>query len=181
MIRNSVIVAALSAAGLVSSLGAARADTAAPLHIDQRVAIDAKPAKVWSIVHNFSDLTWHPVIKSSSATQGNTPGSVRTLDLGGPKLVEQLASYDAAKMSYTYRITNDPANVKVLPVTNYVSTITVLPGPNNTSVAEWQGTFTRADPSASPAAGQDDAAALKAINGVYAGGLAHLKTLAEAD
>ncbi len=133
------------------------------------------------MVRNFSDLTWHPAIKASTATQGNTPGSVRTLDLGGPKLVEQLVAYDAPDMQYTYRITDNPANVKVLPVTSYVSTISVRPDPGRGSIVDWRGTFMRADPSSTPQAGMDDAAAVKSISGVYGGGLAHLKTEAEAD
>ena len=70
----------------VASGGAASAQ--AVLHETNVVKIAAPPAKVWAIVQNFSDLTWVPVVKSSTATEGNNVGSVRTLDLGGPKLVE---------------------------------------------------------------------------------------------
>lgn len=177
--RHLTMLAALAACGAMLALAPARAAPAA-LHADQTVAIDAPPARVWSIVRNFADLTWHPAVKNSTATDGNKPGSVRTLDLGGPKLTEELVVYDPKGMLYTYRITDDPANVKVLPVTEYVSTISVRPGTDKGSVVEWQGTFMRADHSDAPAPGQDDAAAVKAISGVYAGGLAHLKEVAEA-
>ena len=149
------------------------------LHAKETVEIAAPPAKVWTIIHNFPDLTWVPPVKSSTATNGNKPGSVRTLDLGGPQLKEQLVRYNAANHSYTYRITADPANVKVLPVRDYLSTISVKPGANHGSTVVWQGSFNRADPSANPAPEGNDAAAEKAITGVYRAGLDNLKTKAE--
>ena len=149
--------------------------SAAELKVVKDVTIAASPDKVWAIIQNFSDLTWHPAVKSSSATDGNNKGSVRTLDLGGPKLIEQLVAYNATKMNYTYKITDDPANIKTMPVTKYTSTIAVKKGSGNTTVVTWSGKFLRADPSPTPAAGMDDAAATKAITGVYEGGLAGLK------
>lgn len=158
---------------------AAPAQAASPeLKATQSVEIAAPPAKVWGIIKNFEDLTWHPAAKASSATDGSKVGSVRTLDLGGPKLVERLTQYNDAKMSYTYAITDDPNNVKVLPVTGYLSTITVTKAGHGSKVV-WSGHFHRADPAAKPAAGQDDATAIKAVTGIYRGGLDALKTKAE--
>ena len=54
-------------------------------------------------------MSWHPAVKSDTATNGNTVGSVRTLDLGGPKLIESLTKYDATKLRYSYRITDADA------------------------------------------------------------------------
>jgi hypothetical protein len=158
---------------------AAPAQAASPeLKVTQSVEIAAPPAKVWGVIKNFEDLTWHPAIKASSATDGSKAGSVRTLDLGGPKLVERLTKYDDAKMSYTYVFTDDPNNVKVVPVTGYQSTITVTKTAHGSKVV-WSGHFHRADPAAKPAAGQDDATATKAVTGIYRGGLDALKTKAE--
>ena len=148
------------------------------LKVTESVEISAPPAKVWAIIKNFEDLTWHPAVKASSATDGSKVGSVRTLDLGGPKLVERLAKYNDARMTYSYVITDDPNNVKVVPVTDYKSTITVTKAGHGTKVV-WSGHFRRADPSAKPAEGQDDAAATKAITGIYRGGLDALKTKGE--
>ena len=148
------------------------------LKVNQSVEIAAPPAKVWAIIKNFEDLTWHSAVKASSATDGSHVGSVRTLDLGGPKLVERLTRYNDAKMSYSYVITDDPNNVKVVPVTAYQSTIAVTKTAHGAKVV-WSGHFHRADPSAKPAADQDDAAAIKAVTGVYRGGLDALKTKAE--
>jgi hypothetical protein len=144
------------------------------LHQTRTLEIAAPPAQVWAVIENFADLTWHPAIKASTATMGNTIGSVRTLDLGGPKLQERLTAYDVGAMTYTYVITDDPANLKTMPVTEYTSTIVVQPSASG-SLATWSGTFRRVDPSHTPAAGQDDKTALDAIAGVYDGGLAALQ------
>ena len=166
----------LAVIGAVALTGVARA--AAPvLHETKTVEIAAPPAKVWGVIEQFSDLTWVPPVKSSSATQGNTIGSVRTLDLGGPRLMEELKAYDAKAMTYTYVITSDPANVKVLPVTDYTSTITVKPSAAG-SLVTWTGAFKRADQGDAPAAGMDDKTATGAISGVYEAGLGGLKARA---
>lgn len=166
----------LAVIGAVALTGVARA--AAPvLHETKTVEIAAPPAKVWGMIEQFSDLTWVPPVKSSSATQGNTVGSVRTLDLGGPRLMEQLKAYDAKAMTYTYVITGDPANVKVLPVTDYTSTITVKPSAAG-SLVTWTGAFKRADQGDAPAANMDDKTATGAISGVYEAGLGGLKARA---
>ena len=161
---------------MVASVGSARA--AAPvLQETKTIEIAAPPAKVWSIVEQFSDLTWVPPVKSSTATQGNTIGSVRTLDLGGPRLIEELKAYDAKAMTYTYVITGDLANVKTLPVSDYTSTITVKPSATG-SLVTWAGTFKRADQGDTPAANMDDKTATGAIGGVYEAGLGALKAKA---
>ena len=160
--------------------GSAASVQAAPheLAVTQSVEIAAPPAKIWAIIKNFEDLTWHPAVKASSATDGSKVGSVRTLDLGGPKLVERATQYNDAKMSYSYVITDDPNNVKVVPVTAYQSTITVTKAAHGAKVV-WIGHFRRADPAAKPAEDQNDAAAIKAITGIYRGGLDALKAKAE--
>ena len=172
----NIAILRLAAIGLVASATIAQA--AAPvLHETKTVEIAAPPAKVWGMIEQFSDLTWVPPVKSSTATQGNTVGSVRTLDLGGPRLVEELRAYDAKAMTYTYVITGDPANVKTLPVTDYTSTITVKPSATG-SMVTWTGTFKRADQGDAPAANMDDKTATGAIGGVYDAGLGGLKAKA---
>ena len=176
--------AILGAALLASTLGyagpafAAPASAAKTLHVSRSVTIDAPAAKVWGIVHNFGNLTWVPAVKSSQATDCNKPGSVRTLNLGGPKLTEQLVHYDAPETMYKYEIQNTPENLKVLPVSHYRSVISVQSLGPNKSKAMWTGSFKRADPSANPAKGMDDESALTAIRGIYSSGLDNLKKFA---
>lgn len=152
------------------------AHAAAPtLNVEQSTTLKAPPAKVWAVIENFSDMSWVPPVKGTTATQGNTPGSVRTIDLGGPKLVETLRGYDAGQMTYNYTINDTEANKMTLPVSNYHSTIKVAPGADGGSVVTWMGTFQRADTSDSPKAGMDDTTATNAVTGVYQAGFSGLK------
>jgi hypothetical protein len=95
----------------------------------------------------------------------------------GAKIEESLYKYDAPSMSYSYYI--DKVDTKVLPVTNYSSTLVVEPDGAKSKV-EWRGAFFRADPLFDPPPGQDDAAATKAVTALYVSGLAALKKKIEA-
>ncbi len=144
--------------------------------VTQSVDIAAPPAKVWDAIKDFSGLhTWHPAIESSETTAGNELGSVRTLTLGGGgKVVEVLKKYDAAGMSYKYRMT-DPGPV---PVNNYTSTISVA-AKGEGSVVTWKGAFYRGYPNNDPPPELNDEAAVKAVTGIYQSGLANLKKMIE--
>jgi hypothetical protein len=69
--------------------------------------------------------------------------------------------------------------VKVLPVTNYSSTITVTPAEGGKSTVEWRGAFYRGYPNNDPPPELNDEAAVKAVSGVYRAGLDALKTKVE--
>lgn len=144
--------------------------------VTEEVRIQAPAAKVWALVRDFDAIkAWHPAVADSSATQGNTVGSVRTLTLkGGGTVVETLEAHDEARMRYSYRAKQGGA----LPVSNYSSTLTVKPDGEQT-VVEWRGAFYRGYPNNDPPPDQNDEAAVKAITGVYQTGLAQLKQLAE--
>ncbi|WP_294534495.1 SRPBCC family protein [uncultured Rhodoblastus sp.] len=134
--------------------------------VTESVKIDAPPAKVWARIGHFGDLSWHPAIKKSEASNGEAQDSQRRLDLGGPALWEALISHSDAERKYTYRILDNAENQKLLPVSHYVATIEVKPSGQGSEVV-WVGTF-------EPAAGATAEAAKKAIAGVYRGGLDNL-------
>lgn len=142
----------------------------------ERITIDAAPSAVWAKIKNFDALKdWHPAVAESPSDKDNTVGSVRQLKLkGGGDLTETLESYDDAKMKYGYRAKDGGA----LPVTNYTSTISVS-AEGSQSVVEWRGAFYRGYPNNDPPADKNDEAAVKAITGVYKGGLENLKKLVE--
>ena len=143
----------------------------------EKITIDAPASVVWAKIKNFDALKdWHPAVAESPADKGNAEGSVRQVKLkGGGSLTETLESYDDAKMKYSYRMKDGGA----LPVTNYTSTLSVADDGGKASV-EWRGAFYRGHPGNEPPADQNDDAAVKAITGVYQGGLANLKKLVEA-
>ena len=139
--------------------------------------IKASPDAVWAKLKDFNGMPgWHPAVAGSSATNGNSEGSVRTLKLkAGGELVETLETYNDAEKKISYRAKDGGG----LPVSNYASTIQVKPGESGGSVVEWRGSFYRAFTNNNPPPGQDDEAAIKAITDVYKGGLANLKAVAE--
>ena len=70
-------------------------------------------------------------------------------------------------------------DVKVLPVNNYSSTLSVE-GEGGKSVVRWKGAFYRGFTNNDPPPELNDEAAVKAVTGVYDAGLAAIKTAAEA-
>jgi hypothetical protein len=131
--------------------------------VTETVKLDAPPAKVWARIGHFGDLSWHPAIKKTEASDGDKQDSQRRLDLGGPVLWEALVSYNDAAHKYSYRILDNGENQKVLPVSHYASSIQVKPSGQGSEVI-WTSTF-------EPAAGTTAEAAKKAVTGVYRGGL----------
>lgn len=132
----------------------------------------ATPAEVWAVIGNFQDMSWHPAVFASTGSGGNAIDATRVLTLGaegGPLIHEVLYKYDAAKMSYSYRITE--VDVAVLPVTNYSSTITVTGRDGGGAHVEWRGAFYRGFPNNDPPETLNDTAAIAAVTGVYQGGL----------
>ncbi len=149
------------------------------IHVNKSVKINASADTVWEKVANFGDLgAWHPAVAKTNIVEGkdNEVGAKRELTLqDGGKINETLTAYDAKKKTMTYIITGG-----VLPVSDYKAVISIKSAGKNKSIATWSANFKRKDPSATPAAGQDDKAAKDTISGVFDGGLANLKKILEA-
>jgi mxaD protein len=165
----------LMAAVLAGS--AVLADPPKTLKVTKSVTVAAPVEKTWNTVKDFDSLNkWHPGFSADVLQKGdnNKVGAVRKLTVkDGPSFTEELLAFDEAKHTYKYRIIESP-----LPLRDYVSHITVTPGPNGGSHVTWVGTFKRKSTSDNPPEAENDAAALKLINSVYDGGLANLeKTL----
>ncbi len=168
----------LLATMLISTTLNAFADEAKSLSVHEEVTIDAPAAKVWAKVSNFNDLgAWHPAVKTTEIITGknNKVGAERLLTLqDGGTIKEKLLGYNAKRKTFKYAIIEG-----VLPVTSYVSSVTVKNAGKDKSVVVWEGAFKRKDTSATPAEGQDDATAVKVITSVYRGGLDNLKKISE--
>jgi carbon monoxide dehydrogenase subunit G len=155
--------------------GAAFAHGPTRQKVGESIEISAPPAKVWAAIGNFQDMGWLPLVSKTDGQKGNDIEATRRLTLAtGATVDEELYKYDAGKMSYSYRITAvDP---KVLPVTNYSSTLTVsAAGDGKTSLVEWNGAFYRGFPNNDPPPELNDEAAVKAVSGLYRLGLEALK------
>jgi len=168
----------LLASMLISTSCIAFADEAKNLTAHEEVSIDAPAAKVWDKVSNFNDLgAWHPAVKTTEIVKGknNKVGAERLLTLqDGGTIKEKLLAYNAKARSFKYSIVEG-----VLPVSSYVSSVTVKPVSKDKSLVVWEGTFKRKDTSAAPAEDKNDATAVKVITSVYRGGLDNLKKISE--
>lgn len=147
--------------------------------LTKSIEINAPADKVWKVIANFQDMSWHPAIEKTEGSGGNEAGAKRTLTLkgSGGKIQEALTKYDAAGRTIAYEITE--VDVKVLPVTNYSSSLKVE-GDGAKSVVTWKGAFYRGFMNNDPPPELSDDAAVKAVTGVYDSGLAAIKKAAEA-
>ncbi|MBY8975697.1 SRPBCC family protein [Rhodobacteraceae bacterium NNCM2] len=159
---------------LVPMLAEAHGPTRQKVTITREIA--APPEKVWERVGNFQDMSWLPPVFETTGQGGNEIDATRVLTLekaDGPTIDEVLYKYSDEKRSYSYRITD--VDVKVLPVTNYSSHLTVKDGENGGSLVEWRGAFYRGYPNNDPPEELNDEAAIKAVTAVYNAGLDALK------
>ena len=170
--RRAFVVAALSLVPV-----AAFAHGPSRQKVVEKIEIDAPPAKVWAIVGNFQDMSWHPAVAKTEGTGGNSADAKRNLTLkSGGTIDETLTKYDAEGMSIAYKI--DQVDVKVLPVNNYSATISVKEE-GGKAIVEWKGAFYRGYMNNDPPPELSDEASLKAVTGIYKTGLAALKAKAE--
>lgn len=177
-VSRRMVLASLAAAALAGSAGAAMAHGPTRQKITETIEIDAPPEKVWAVVGNFQDMSWHPAVAKTEGEGGNAVGAKRALTLkDGGVIAEELAKYEPEKMSFMYRIAE--VDVKVLPVTNYSSWLTVKAAEGGKSVVEWRGAFYRGYPNNDPPPELSDEAAVAAVTGVYKAGLEGLKKKVE--
>lgn len=161
--------------------------------IQEQVIINVPVEKVWQRIGNFSDLSWHPVIEKVVMVKGgnNKKGDIRTLVLkSGVIINEKLKKYLPEKMRYDYKIIDmstvktikhlgDEIPIKVLPVSNYSSTIQVAKQGENSTVVTWKGAYYRGFMNNNPPKELTEEVANKAVSGVYRAGLEHLKKILE--
>ncbi|MEO5561593.1 MAG: SRPBCC family protein [Dokdonella sp.] len=153
---------------------------AAPvLNVRESVTVHASPDVVWGKIRDFDGVSaWHPAVAKDQIIAGsnNMVGAERMLTLrNGGTVTEKLLAYDARHRRYRYAI-----RMGVLPVSDYVATISVKAAGLNRSKVTWTGTFKRKHVAANPPANADDATATKTMVGVYRAGLDNLKKIIEA-
>ncbi|UMY16567.1 SRPBCC family protein [Methylobacterium organophilum] len=145
--------------------------------VSETIEINAPADKVWTVVGNFQDASWIPVVEKTEGKGGNEVKATRTLTLkGGATVEEELAKYDAEKKLLMYRI--NKVDVKVLPVNDYSSTIE-LEGDGGKTKVTWKGAFYRGYMNNDPPPELNDEASKKAVLGLYKAGLENLKAKVE--
>jgi hypothetical protein len=148
---NKLVVFAAGSAALVFSCVSALA-----VESNYKATSTSSADAVWAKVGDFCGIaSWHPAVAKCELSHGK---KIRTLSLkGGGTIVERLLKWDKKGKSYTYTIVSSP-----LPVTHYVSTISVVADGTGSDVV-WTGTYKAKK-------GTADADAQKAIDGVYKAG-----------
>ncbi len=179
MSRPILATLALAASALVALLPlTASAHGPTRQKVTQTIEINVPADKVWAALGTFQDMGWHPSVGKTEGSGGNAPGAKRTLTLkSGGTIGEELTKYNAADKLFSYEI--KAVDVKVLPITNYSSTVSVK-GEGAKSTVEWKGAFYRGYVNNDPPAELSDEAAIKAITGFYKAGLDGLKAKLEA-
>ena len=146
--------------------------------VTETVEINAPPERVWEIIGDFQNMGWHPAVAKTEGNGENAVDATRVVTLqSGGTIAEKLIKYDADNKRYKYEITD--VDVKVLPVKNYSSMLSVK-GEGDRSIVEWKGAFYRGFMNNNPPPELSDEAAIKAVKGVYRGGLDALKDKIEA-
>ena len=170
----AALLAMAGTAALTATVSAVWAHGPTRQKVRESIEINAPQAKVWAAIGNFQDMSWLVVVAKTEGEKGNEIGATRRLTLtSGATVDEELYKYEPDMMSYSYRIT--AVDVKVLPVTNYSSTLTVSPAPEGKTKLEWAGAFYRGFPNNDPPPELSDEAAVKAVSGLYKAGLEGLK------
>lgn len=163
-----------SALALVAVLPlAAEAHGPTRQRVVEKIEINAPVDKVWEVIGNFQDMSWHPAVAKTEGEGGNAVDATRVLTLEkGGEVKEKITKFDEAGKVYNYVITE--VDVKVLPVENYSSRFTVT-GDGEKSEVEWWGAFYRGFLNNDPPPELSDEAAVAAITELYTTGLAALK------
>ncbi len=162
--------------------GAAFAHGPVRAKLTATVVIDAPADKVWDVVKNFDDMSWHPYIARTEGKGGNKKKATRVLTLkDGGTITEQLKAYKEDKRSIKYKIT-DMSSVKtiqhsgqqekvpVLPVNNYAATLSVKDKSGKAQVT-WVATYYRAYMNNNPPKELNEDAADAAVTDVLKAGL----------
>jgi len=157
---------------------------------EEQITINAPADKVWDIIKNFGDMSWHPDIFNTTVNGGNVKGATRVLTLkDGGTITEELKKYDEAKKTYAYKITDISTaktivhagveeKVPALPVDNYSASIEVE-AKGDTSVVSWTAGYYRAYTNNNPPVEMNEETANAAVGAVIKTGLFNLKSLAE--
>jgi hypothetical protein len=141
--------------------------------VTEFILIEEKVDKVWEIVGDFDKIgSWHSEYKSITGNEDLK--DVNFFNSGNGKI--EILSIDNDVKNYKYRLKN-PGNI---PVNNYSGRVLLQTDENVGSVKViLKGAFYRKYVNNDPPPGQDDEAAIIAVQKIYKDSLLKLKSLAE--
>jgi len=172
------LVRALIALSVLLPFTAAEAHGPSRQKVVDTIEINAPADKVWAVVSNYKDFTWHPDIASSEATDGMEPEKTTrklTFKKGGV-VTDKLMAYDPDRKYISFMTAE--VDLKMLPVSGYSSYFTVSPAGASTKL-EWKGAFYRGYVNNNPPPELSDKAAVDAVTVFQRTGLEALKAKIE--
>ena len=125
--------------------------------VNEQVAAAAED--VWRILSDFGGIKVGGPIEAFEI-EGEGVGAVRTITMGGGKVIERLDVHDPATKVFSYCILNDD---NPLPVSNYSATVKVSADSDSSCTVDWRGTF--------DVKGADEETACNVVRGIYTGGI----------
>jgi hypothetical protein len=120
--------------------------------------IDASAKDVWSLLNDFSDMSWHPlVLQVDSASGGNKKGAIRTITLkAGGQLRQKIKKHDAKKMFLKIKtptkdmtvissieFKGEKSPVRTLPLSNLLDQVKVVSLGDNKAKLLWKAAYIR--------------------------------------
>jgi hypothetical protein len=146
---------------LACGLALLTATSAMAAEVSETTRINAPLDKVWRLVKPFCSVAqWHPAVDKCELRSQNGKQERVLAIKGGGVIEERLLATSSAGHSVRYSILNSP-----LPVKDYVSTMTLSVDGAGTKVV-WGSRFTPVG---------DEAAAKKAVSGIYTSGFDGMK------
>lgn len=145
----------------------------------ETIEINAPADKVWAVVSNYKDMTWHPDIAKSEAMDGYEPEKTKrtlTFKTGGV-VTDKVMAYTPETKYFSFM--TDEVDLKTMPVSGYSSYFTLTDMGGKTKV-EWKGAFYRGYVNNDPPPELSDAAAIAAVTAYQKRGLEALKAKIEA-
>jgi hypothetical protein len=129
--------------------------------VHEEAELGASVEEVWKLVGDFGGLLEALGVPVELAGEGI--GQTRKISLGSEPTVERLEERDEEAKRLVYSIVTGP-----LPVTNYVSTMQLVPAGEGRTMLTWSSTF-------EPAPGISAEDATRLASGIYKGGIGGLQ------
>ncbi len=152
-----------------------------PQKVVKEITIKADSTTVWQVIKQFDAIAqWHPDVQTSVSLKKlddeGESASFRLVTLkNGLKLEEKRRDTADAEMKLDYQMSQGD-----FPVSNYRGVMQVKPAAvTGETIVSWTGRFNNKANILDAPAGQDNPAAIHAIEAFYDDGLAGLKTMIE--
>ena len=109
----------------------------------KKIELNANPEKVWKIIGNFSDFSWHQDL-TNQISSGSEVGSTRELTFKNKHNIKQsLEKLNITKKMISWRIIT--SDNEIMPVNSYSATLTIKPieENKNKSILTYRAAFYR--------------------------------------